>query len=411
MSVWAAGVDYHKADLDVRGTFSLTKKKAAEAYDVFKNINGLSGCVLLSTCNRTECWLSVAPDADFCPVEVLCAFLGLNAADYGRFFIEYKEQDAVSHLFRLAAGLESRIIGEDQILTQVGEALQTARISYATDHILETLFRHAVTAGKRVKTEAAFPSGDRSVVDAALRTLEADGFSVAGKKCLVIGNGVMGKLSALALVERGADVMVTVRQYSSGVLEIPRNCARMDYGNRYALLPQCDFVVSATSSPNYTLCTEELSRLSVKHPVCLLDLAVPRDIEASANTLPGFTLYNVDSFRLASRSEAFRKNMAHAEEILEEEKREFYRWYEGRDLIPRIQALKEAAARNAGARLTPVYRGLSLNAEEKAALQKEVEGAAERMMNRLLFSMRDRLPNPVFSQCMEAMEFAFDGQC
>ena len=304
--------------------------------------------------------------------------------------------------------MDSRIIGEDQILTQVGEALQTARISYATDHILETLFRHAVTAGKRVKTEAAFPSGDRSVVDAALRTLEADGFSVAGKKCLVIGNGVMGKLSALALVERGADVMVTVRQYSSGVLEIPRNCARIDYGNRYALLPQCDFVVSATSSPNYTLCTEELSRLSVGHPVCLLDLAVPRDIEASANTLPGFTLYNVDSFRMESRSEAFRKNMAHAEEILEEEKREFYRWYEGRDLIPRIQALKEAAARNAGTKLTPVYRGLSLNAEEKTALQKEVEGAAERMMNHLLFGMRDRLPSPVFSQCMDAMEFVFD---
>ncbi|MBQ7682310.1 MAG: glutamyl-tRNA reductase [Oscillibacter sp.] len=410
MPIWVAGIDHNRADLDTRGAFSLTKKKAAEAYEAFRAIGGLNGCVLLSTCNRTEWWLSAAEDAEFSPVETLCAFLGLDAADYRDFFFEYAEPEAVNHLFRLAAGLESRIIGEDQILTQVGEALQAARAAYAADHVLETLFRRAVTAGKRVKTEAAFPSGDRSVMDAALRTLDAGGFSVSGKKCLVIGNGVMGKLSALALVERGADVTVTVRQYSSGVLEIPRGCARINYGERYAVLPRCDLVVSATTSPNYTLCTKELSRLSVGHPVCLLDLAVPRDIEPGAGALPGFTLYDVDSFRLTSRSEAFRRNMARAEEILEEEKREFYRWYQGRDLIPRIQALKEAAARNTDARLTPVYRELRLNAEEKAALQKEVEGAAERMMNRLLFGLRDRLPDPVFSQCVDAMEFVFGGQ-
>ena len=101
------------------------------------------------------------------------------------------------------------------------------------------------------------------------------------------------------------------------------------------------------------------------------------------------------------------RNLARAEAILEEEKAEFYNWYSGRDLVPRIQTLKQLSAKDVDARLTPVFRGVSLDPEAKAALRREVEGAAERMMNRLLFGARARLPEEVFSQCVEAMEFVF----
>ena len=410
MAVWMIGVDHTRADIDVRGVFSFTKKKLQEAYEHFRSVPGLSGSVILSTCNRMEWWLSVSEEASFSPAELLCGFLGLKAADYAPFLSERRDDDAVDHFFRLAAGLESKIVGEDQIITQVGDALQLSRAAYAADHTLEVLFRQGITAGKRVKTETDLSSADSSVIHTALRMLEEKGFSVTGKKCMVIGNGMMGRLSATVLQEKGADVTVTVRQYTSGIVDIPRDCKRIGYKDRYSLLPECQLVVSATSSPNYTLQRKDLELLNPDHDILLVDLAVPRDIEAEAGQLPRFTLYDIDAFQIDLRSEKFRRNLARAEELLEEEKAEFYNWYEGRDIVPRIQALKTLAGRDVDARLTPVFRTVDMDREGKNALRREVEGAAERMMNRLLFGAKAKLPDEVFSQCLDALEMVFKEQ-
>ena len=410
MSVMMIGVDHNRANLDVRGVFSFTNRQKEAAYARFREDPAVSGCVILSTCNRMEWWLSVPRDRSIDPLEALCGFLGVAADDYREYFIRREGDEAVEHLFRLAAGLESRIVGEDQILTQVGDAIRQARTACAADHVLEVLFRLAITAGKRVKTETDLSTADNSVIHAALDALEAQGFSVAGKNCLVIGNGMMGRLSATALTERGAEVTVTVRQYRSGIVDIPFGCRRINYTDRYGLIPSCDLVVSATSSPNYTLTVPELTAMAPHGPICLVDLAVPRDIEAEAGRLPGFTLFDIDAFHIDATGEKFRRNIALAESILAEEKAEFYGWYNGQDMVPRIQTLKETAARDVDARLRPVYRGVDLPPEEKAALEKEVDGAAQRMMNRLLFGLRARLPDSVFSECVQAMEFVFRDQ-
>ena len=172
MAVWMIGVDHTRADIDVRSVFSFTKKKIQEAYDHFRSCRGLSGSVILSTCNRMEWWLSVSEDAGFDPAALLCGFLGLDEKAYGPYLTERRDDEAVEHFFRLAAGLESRIVGEDQIITQVGEALQLSRACYAADHTLEVLFRRGITAGKRVKTETDLSSADSSVIHTALRMLE-----------------------------------------------------------------------------------------------------------------------------------------------------------------------------------------------------------------------------------------------
>ncbi len=410
MSVWMIGIDHNRADIDIRSLFSFTRKRAEEAYAFFREERELLGSVLLSTCNRMEWWLSVTEEADFSPLAVLCRFLGVEPGDYAGFFTERRGPEAVDHFFRLAAGLESRIVGEDQILTQVGDALQAARDANAADHTLEVLFRLGVTAGKRVKTETRLSSADRSVIRTALDVLEDGGLRVAGRKCMVIGNGMMGKLSALALLERGAEVTVTVRQYHSGVVDIPRGCRYIGYSERYEFLPSCDLVVSATSSPNFTLLRSELEKRLPDHEITLVDLAVPRDIEPECAALPCFRLYDVDSFRIDLRTDAFRENLRMAEAILAEVKEDFYSWYEGRDLVPRIMGLKERVARDADARLTPVYRGVPLPPEAKAALRREVEDAVRRTMNHLLFSMKSKLPERELEDCLRAMEAVYPGE-
>ena len=408
MPVWMVGIDHNQANLDIRGAFSFTKKKTAEAYDRFRKLTGLSGSVILSTCNRMEWWLSVTNSAAFSPARELCSVLGLDTEAYARYLTERRENEAVEHLFRLAAGLESRIVGEDQILTQVGNALRTARAAYASDNILEVLFRLAITGGKRVKTETVLSTADSSVIHTALRQLAESGFHTAGKRCMVIGNGMMGRLSAQTLMDAGADVTVTVRQYTSGIVEIPRGCKRINYTERYGYLPSCDLVVSATSSPNYTLYFREMEALQIDHPILLIDLAVPRDVEREIGDLPPFTLYDIDSFQIDLQSESLRRNIQKAETILAEEKEEFYHWYEARDAVPRIQALKAAAGADVCARLSAAFRRLPLPPEQQDGLKNEVEGAVERMVNRLLFGIRARLPGSVFSECMEAMETVFN---
>lgn len=154
-----------------------------------------------------------------------------------------------------------------------------SRDEFTTDSVLEVLFRMAVTAGKKIKTEVPFSHGNPSVIHQAIRFLEEGGYHVRNKVCMVIGNGEMGKMAAQTLREAGADVTVTIRQYRSGVVSIPVGCSRINYGERMDYLPECDLVVSATASPNYTLTEELFEDVRVERPMILIDLAVPRDID------------------------------------------------------------------------------------------------------------------------------------
>ena len=407
MTIWMAGIDHNRAALDVRSVFSFTNKKAAQAYGHFRENPEIQGCVLISTCNRMEFWISAADDAVCEPVTLLCEYLGVETDTYMPYFVWRSGREAVDHLFRLAAGMESRIVGEDQIITQVGDALSLARENYAADHTLEVLFRLAVTAGKRVKTEVTLTTADHSVIHTALRELEQKGFHPEGKRCMVIGNGMMGRVSAQALLDRNADVTVTVRQYRSGIVDIPYGCRRINYDERLDLLPECELVVSATSSPNYTLEADRLAPLQVDHPVTFIDLAVPRDIETGVGDLPWATLYDIDSFHIDRESRRLKEALEQAQAILNEEEERFYTWYEGRDYTRRILELKQLAGKDVSARMTPALRRSMAGEPERAALRGEVEGASQRMMNRLLFGLRSRLSDEAFRDCLDAMEQIF----
>lgn len=306
MAIYMTGIDHNKADVDMRSVFSITKSEAEQLIQDIKNINGIKGCVIISTCNRMELWLSTTRDWSGSPFDILCDYHGVSTDDYEEFFYNKREYDAVDHLLKLTSGLLSRIIGEDQIITQVRNAVEQSRKVDGMDSVLEELFRIAITAGKKIKTEIVFSHANGSAMNSAVRMLQSRGLDFNDLKCMVIGNGDMGKLAAETLEKAGADVTVTVRQYRSGVVNIPKNCKRIDYGQRMDLLPDCDVVVSATSSPNYTLTMDHLEGVPTDHNVILIDLAVPRDIEPGVDQLENYELYDIDDF---SESEISTENM------------------------------------------------------------------------------------------------------
>ena len=188
------------------------------------------------------------------------------------------------------------------------------------------------------------------------------------------------------------------------MVDIPLGAKRINYSQRLEFLPGCDFVVSATSSPNYTLKLAELEPLRVEHPITLIDLAVPRDIDPLAADLGWVTLYDIDSFHIDRQSEKLREALVRAQVILDEEEERFYNWYGGKDFVPQIQRIKTAAGADAAKRMTPALRRARLGEERKHDLSQEAEGAAERMVNHLLHGMRGCMDDDTFRRCLNAME-------
>ncbi len=323
-------------------------------------------------------------------------------------FVIRQGREAVEHLFYLTSGLKSQIVGEDQILTQVKDALALARDAFSTDSVLEVLFRMAVTAGKRIKTEVAFHRANPSVIHQAIRTLSRQGFEVAGKKCMVIGNGEMGKMAAQTLRQAGGDVTVTIRQYRSGMVNIPQGCQRIDYGRRMELLPQCDLVVSATASPNLTLREELFQQVELTKPLILIDLAVPRDIEPSLGQREGITLYDMDSFRDSEALPEMEESLRQSEAIVKEQMDEFYQWLEGRDIIPRIQEIQTEAVHDLELRIHKILQKTPMEEKDREKLQHTIETAAGKVVNKLIFGLRDSLEKDAFLECVAGLEKVYE---
>ena len=407
MAIQMIGIDHTKAVIDIRTIFSFTKKRSAEALKLIKEEKGIRGCVLISTCNRMELYVSTEEGYEGDLYELLCRVKELPEGlwpEYREYFSFREEKEAASHLFRLAAGLESRILGEDQIITQVKDALAMARENYAADNVLEVLFRMAVTAAKRVKTEVVLTGASHSVIHQALATLKEKGFSVKGRKCMVIGNGAMGKLTASTLLSEGADVTVTVRQYRSGVVQIPQGCRRIDYGKRMGLISSSDFVVSATASPNYTLTKEGLQAVDLDHELILVDLAVPRDIDPEVQKLMYIRFYDIDYFKVDVLSEKMKAGIREAESILKEQMEEFCNWYRCLDVIPRIGKIKEEVATDLDLRLYKILHQLPMEVSEKETLEKQIHRAAQKVTNKMLFELRGRISDAAFRECIDGLE-------
>lgn len=401
MKIQMVGIDHSMAPVEIRERFSFTTAGAAAAMEAVCRRPEVTGCVLLSTCNRTELWVSAREEVELSGL--LCGLKGLRPEVYGPYLVGRREDAAVQYLFELASGLRSRILGEDQILAQVKDALARARECQCCGSVLEVLFRNAVTGAKKVKSTLLLSTANASAAELAIDWMKNRGYDFSGRRCLVIGNGEMGKRAARALLACGARVTVTVRQYRSGVVEVLPGCERIDYGRRYERLPACDVVISATSSPNVTLKREELERCRLDHDMLFLDFAVPRDIEPEAGQLPHVTLYDIDQFAVPASAELERQ-LQQARTLLREQQEKFAAWYACRDLIPTVEKLGAYVAREVDFRMGGAVKELGLAGEQNELLTRALENAAEKVLKKLMFAVRDQAGADVLRQCLTAME-------
>ena len=337
MHIIMAGLDHSLASVALREKFSFTKTAVADAVAEFARKPGVQGAVLLSTCNRTELYLSLEDDQNVAPDRLLCTAAGHPYEGYA--FVIREDEEAVRHLMEVASGLRSRILGEDQILSQVKTAAEISRQAQACDSALATLFRTAVTCGKQVKTNGHLTGVATSAAHMAVKAAQARLGSLSGKKGLVIGNGEMGRLAAGLLRDAGCTVSVTLRSYHHGETVVPAGCSVISYDDRYQAMSGMDLVISATTSPHHTIYRQDFLNIP-NAPRLLIDLAIPRDIEPSTGDLPGVTLFNVDDLgeNLGADAEAIQQ----AQETISEYMERFHQWRVYRESLPALEEVKAA---------------------------------------------------------------------
>jgi glutamyl-tRNA reductase len=360
-------VSHHHAPLEVRERLYLQDGQAAELAEA------LGEAVVLSTCNRTEIYL-VGADPERAR-EQLEERSGLELEGV---LARWDDGEAVSHLFRVAAGLDSLVPGESQILGQVRDAYESARTRGATGALLNRLFEDALHAGKRVRTEAKLHELPESVAASAVELGVRELGGAEGKRALLFGAGKMSELAARDLRERGAEVVI-----SSRTLESAQDLAERVGGSAAVFdavaveLPEADLVISATRCP-YPILHAEAVRPREK-PLVLVDVAVPRDLDPAIGELEGCTLFDIDALGegLVGREEDVRE----AEAIVAEEAARFAEWRRSRDAA---EAIRDLRTRAEEIRSEELARAGSRLSELSDRERETVETLTTQIVNKLL---------------------------
>jgi glutamyl-tRNA reductase len=343
------GLNHRTAPVEVRERFSFSESQVQEVLEELRAKAGVESVVLISTCNRTEFYMFLSKEiARTAVIEVLSRRARLEFAELKRYLYVYTENDCVRHLFRVAAGLDSMILGETQILGQVKEAYQLAHNCGATGSYLNALFQQALAVGKRVRTETEIDKNAVSVSYAAVELAKQALGGIEGKIVLIIGAGKMSELTVKHLMANGvAGVIVSNRSFENAQELAARFGGKaVRFDELYYWMEQADIVISCTAASHYVIHAREMEKVTDKRggeKIFLIDIAVPRDVEPEVARLPGVVLYDIDALQnvvdanLAER----RRAAAQADKIIEEELEEFLRRQAALAVVPTIVALKK----------------------------------------------------------------------
>jgi glutamyl-tRNA reductase len=381
MALLLVGTSHHQAAVELREQVAF---HGDEAKEIARRLaDGGGEAVALSTCNRTELYL-VSPDGRHRAIAELERLGDLRADELEPALYALEDTAAAIHLFRVAAGLESLVPGEAQILGQV----RTAYRSGAAGPVLDRLFRQALRVGKRVRTETRIGQNPSSVSSAAAELAQRVFGELDGRRVLVLGAGKTSELTLVNLISRGV-THVTVANRS---VERAAELAARFNGRGIGLhevgveLASADVVIGSTGSKEPVLGAPEVAqamRGRRGRPIFFIDIAVPRDLDPAINDLDGCYLYDIDDLqRVVAETVAGRREEAvRAEAIVAEEAEEFHAWQRSLDVVPAISALRELAEEIRAAELA---RAAGRLGELSPSQRQHVETLTAQIVNKLL---------------------------
>lgn len=337
MNIYVLGVNVKTTPIEFREKLSFSGEDLVKGLNEIKSKSNIKECLILSTCNRTEIYIySDDKILDRYYIEkIVCDIKGVDISIFKKYFYFYSGEKAIFHPFKVAVGLDSMVLGEDQVLGQVKQAHKIAMETKTSGAILNTLFRDAVTSAKYIKTTTEMSKIQSSVTSIALRKVSKILGGLENKQILIIGMGKIGALTVEQLKDYGVEkIYITNRTHrrAEQIAQIS-NAEVIEYNRRYEYLNDSDIIISSTSSPHYTI-TADLAKYAIKDTKTrvFIDLAVPRDIDEDIKFINDTIYINIDNLSIEVENNESKRciEIIKAEKIIKQYILEFYRWIESR---------------------------------------------------------------------------------
>ena len=336
---YAIGLNYKKADAEIRGKFSLDAQ-AKSTLLMQAESKGIKSLLVTSTCNRTEIYGFA--NHPYQLIKLLCENSKGNVEEFQSVAYIYKNQDAVNHMFRVGTGLDSQILGDFEIISQLKIAFNQSKSYGLVNSYLERLVNSVIQASKKIKTETEISTGATSISFASVQYIIKNVENIADKNILLFGTGKIGRNTCENLVKHTKHEQITLINRTKDKAEKLAQKLDLivrDYADLHLELQKADVVIVATGAQNPTI---DKTILNLKKPLLVLDLSIPKNVNQNVQEVHGVTLIHLDHLSQIT-DETFEKRKQYipqAEAIIEEIKEEFLIWKKNRKFAPTIQALK-----------------------------------------------------------------------
>lgn len=421
MKLVLAGVSHRTAPVEIRERLAFPEARLTGALQDLAAQPGVTEAVILSTCNRVEISLATHDDVD-APAAIrsfLASAQNLDCTALGPQFYSYEGKAAIHHMFRVAASLDSMILGEPQILGQMKQAYAAARGEGVIGGLLDSVLTSAFKAAKRVRSETGIGQMAVSVSYAAVELARKIFGNLAGKSTMIIGSGKMSELAVRHLRRSGlAHIFVTNRTHERAVeLAKAFNGTAVDYTRFVSMLPEIDIVIASTGATNYILTKDDMQRVITarkNRPMFLIDIAVPRNIDPAVNDLENLFLYDIDDLQgvVNANLKERNKEAERAEVIVSSEVEKMIARLHVQEVAPTIVSLQEQLEEIRSGEVAKALRKLQqLPPEVRATVEESIDAMTRAMMNKVahghISELRRYAGRPEGAQVISAIRRVF----
>jgi glutamyl-tRNA reductase len=412
MALIAAGVSYHTAPLPLRERLVVGAGETQAAAQRILEATGAREIVLLSTCNRTEVY-AVEGDADPLPA-IWSDFSVLLGEDVSPFGYVRRDRDAVAHLFRVTAGIDSMILGEAQIHGQVRDAWERSRATSGA--VLSRLFQSALMVGGRVRSETAIGRGAASTSSAAVQLAFKIFGSLNGRHAMVLGAGEMAELALECLVSEGVRTAIVANRTHERAASLAERyqAQALHYDECWSRLADVDLLICSTAAPRTIVGVEQIAG-SLKErgdrPLCILDIAVPRDVDPAVGALGNVFLYDLDDLKTVATSniERRRDELPAAEEVIAPEVEKYWEWLAGLAAVPVLRTFRTEMDRLREAELADALRKLEhLSPRDREAIEHFSRALMNKFLHEPSVRLRAAAANGRGLGVVDALRYLFD---
>jgi glutamyl-tRNA reductase len=417
MNLTLVGISHKTSPLEFRERLALSENRTPQALRRLQSEPEIEEAVIISTCNRVEFVLKSYDRQDAMAGfrHFVESYYGLPYDEFAHSFYVHRDDEAVRHLFRVASGLDSLVVGEPQVLGQVKKAYFLAREAETCGNALDVIFNRVFNVAKRVRTETRVAEALVSVSSTAVDMVEHAYGNLRDKTVLVIGSGQMGELAARHLVSKGASTLLVSNRTHAHAVALAQTLhgLAIHFSEIWEALKRADIVISSTGCPHFIITRHDMDRLMnerAARPLFLIDLAVPRDIDPAVREVPGCTLVNVDGLQgaagrhLRERQKAWRA----ADRIVAEETALHRERQEQLNVVPTIISLRHHIEEIRQAELRRMRRWFGdLTPEQEQALESLTQGLVNKILHTPFTELKQAASRPDRSQFLDVVRTIF----